>query len=285
VPPVKPAAAPKPAAAIPAPAKPVLIKTAKAEAPLKSAPVQSKVPPATTKPAPPQPAAAKSVATKSVATKSVATKSVATKSPATKSPATKSPATKSPATKSAVPAKIKPVKKKTVATKIVKPAKKSAGASKSGAYTLLIGDFVPGQSFVAVEAKLKKSGITPVKINSISTTEPMKRIFIADFTDQDAADMELQKLKKLTADAFLVVDNGTYNLYAGSYFSESRLNTEVKRLTASGIKPVVKKAPIDIMVKVNRLTAGSFDSAEEAAKAVKRFKKQGLAAKLIKIGP
>jgi cell division protein FtsN len=248
-PPAKSAAEPKPLAATAVPVKPETLKTAKTEPPLKSAPIHTKVPSATTKPA-----------------------------------ATKSAATKSAATKSAAPVPTKPAKKETVATKTVKRAKKPAGASKTGIYTLLIGDFVPGQLFVTIQAKLKKSGITPVKIYAITTTEPMNRIFIANFTDQDTAEAELQKLKKLTADAFLVVDNGTYNLYAGSYFSESRLNSEVKRLTARGIKPVVKKAQINIKVKITRVTAGSFESAEEAAKAIKRFKKQGISTKLIKIG-
>jgi cell division septation protein DedD len=245
-PPAKPAVEPKSVPVTSVPVKHEPLKTAKMEAPLKPAPVPAKIPSAKAKPAPSQTAATKPAA---------------------------------PATVQA-----KPAKKATAAKNIVKPAEKSARASRGGTYTLLIGDFVPGQTFVAIQAKLKKSGINPVNRNAITTTEPMNRLFIAEFTDQDKAEAELQKLKKHAADAFLAVDNGTYNLYAGSYFTESRLNSEVQRLTASGINPVVKRAQINIRIKVTRVTAGSFVSVEEAAKAVKRLKKYGIAAKVIKMG-
>lgn len=245
-PPAKPAVEPNSVPVTSVPVKPEPLKTAKTEAPLKPAPVTAKVPSATAKPAPSQTAATKPAAPGTV--------------------------------------QARPAKKETAAKHIVKPAKKSARAGRGGIYTLLIGDFVPGQTFAAIQAKLKKSGITPVNRNAITATEPMNRLFIAGFGDQDTAEAELRKLKKQTADAFLVVDNGTYNLYAGSYFSESRLNSEVQRLTASGIKPVVKRAQINIKIKVTRVTAGRFVSAEEAARAVKRLKKHGIAAKVIKMG-
>jgi hypothetical protein len=168
------------------------------------------------------------------------------------------------------------------AAKPAATAKKPAAKHKGGAYALLVGDFVPDPTFQAVQAKLKKCGIAPLRKSTITAPEPMNRLFVAQFTDQDIAEAELQKLKKLTADAFLIADNGTYSLFAGSYFTESKTASELKRLNAKGVTPVVKKARISI--KVTRLTAGSYATSAEARRDALRLKKQGVDVRVIAAG-
>lgn len=173
-------------------------------------------------------------------------------------------------------------KKVTAPAKTAKKAEKPAVKRKGGAYTLLIGDFVSDPTFATVQAKLKKSGIAPVRKSAVTAPETMSRLFVADFNDQDAAEAELQKLKKLTADAFLIADNGKYSLYAGSYFTESKLSSEMQRLSAKGVKTAVRKTQATI--KVTRVTAGSYGSPEEARKDMQLLKKIGIAAKSVKAG-
>ena len=147
---------------------------------------------------------------------------------------------------------------------------------------MLVGDYVPDKMFEEVQAKLKKSGIVPVKMTAVTAPEPMKRLAVAQFTDQDTAEAELQKLKKLTSDAFLVADEGAYSLYAGSYFGDGMLRSEQRRLGSQGIKTVVKK--VQVQIKVMRVSAGSYASSDEARKDVQRLKKLGLTAKVILAG-
>ena len=151
---------------------------------------------------------------------------------------------------------------------------------KGGPYRLLIGDFVPDKKLEAVQAKLKKDGIGPIRKEIVQASEPMNRLYVAEYTDQDAAEAELQKLKKLTADAFLIPENGKYILFAGSYFNADRAAWELKKLGAKGVKPAIRKAHVTI--KVTRVNAGSYASSEEARKDARRLKKQGINATVVK---
>jgi cell division protein FtsN len=254
IPQAKQAAEQKGAPAAAPPAKPEPAKLAKAEAPQKPA---TAVAPAAV---PAKPAAA-------------TPKPAAAPAPAKLAAATPKPAAAAAKAKPAAPAR--PARP---APKMAKRAVKG----KRGAYSLQVGDFVPDKAFEAVQSKLKKSGIVPVRMTAITTPEPMKRLAVAQFTDQDAAEAEFQKLKKLTADAFLVADDGTYSLYAGSYFSAGRLHSEQRRLGAKGIKTVVKK--VQVPIKVMRVSAGSYASAAEARNDEQRLKKLGLTAKVVMAG-
>jgi len=190
------------------------------------------------------------------------------------------PAKKEVAQQKLAAAPTAPAKKETASAKPV--PKQETVKRKGGVYTILVGDFVPDKTLQTVQAKLKKSGIRPVRNKVITTAEPMNRLFVAELNDQDSAEAELQKLKKITTDAFLVADNGKYLLYAGSYFSEGRKQSELQRLSAKGIKAVVKQTRIPI--KVTRITVGSYATTDEAASASKQFKKMGISPKIIKIG-
>lgn len=191
-------------------------------------------------------------------------------------------------------AKAEPPKVKLVVPKSAKetnaPAKTTAAARPekkvvkklAGSYTLLIGDFVPDITLTAVLAKLKKNGIDPVKKEVVSATEPMNRLYVGEYTDQDTAAAELQKLKKLTADAFIIAEGSYYSLYAGSYFTASRLNQETARLAAKGIKTVVRT--VLLKIKVTRIRAGNYASMESARKAAHDLNSRGLKVSVVKSG-
>jgi cell division protein FtsN len=173
-----------------------------------------------------------------------------------------------PATKEAAP--VKPVLK----------AEKAVEKKKGGGYCLLVGDYGPGKPLDAVLAKLKKSGITPVQKKVVQAVEPMNRLFVAEFGDQDSAEAELQKLRKLTGDAFLLPDNGKYILYAGSYLSSGVAASEMKRLASRGVTTVVRQSRVT--VKVTRVAAGNYAGTAEARSDAARLKKLGIAASLVK---
>jgi hypothetical protein len=110
----------------------------------------------------------------------------------------------------------------------------------------------------------------------------MNRLFVASFSARDEATAELIKVKKVTGDAFMLRENGTYAVYAGSYFLAAKAAAEQDRLYDKGIMTLMKKS--QVTVAVTKLTAGSFPSKIEAQKAAKLLKKQGLTATVIKTG-
>ena len=130
-----------------------------------------------------------------------------------------------------------------------------------------------------VLAKLKKSGIAPVQTKVVQAVEPMNRLFVAEFDNQDSAEAELQKIRKLNGDAFLLADSGKYILYAGSYLSATKAASEAKKLASRGVTTVVKQARV--AVKVTRVTAGSYAGAGEAHSDAARLKKQGISASVV----
>jgi cell division protein FtsN len=191
------------------PAKPAEAKPSPGAPPAAPAPPRAKQAAA---PAKPEPAKVAKMAKAEVPQKPTATGTSAPAKPAAAPPKlAAAPAPAKPAAQPkvvAAPAAAKP------APKVAKRAVKGKG----GPFALQVGDFVPDKA-LEIQAKLKKSGIVPVKIAAVTAPETMNRLEVAQFTDQDAAEAELQKLKQLTADAFMVADSGTYSLYAGSYLT------------------------------------------------------------------
>jgi hypothetical protein len=160
----------------------------------------------------------------------------------------------------------------------VKPAKKLA----AGVYRLKIGEYVVDKEVKAIEAKLKKLGITPIERHKVRKLEPMQRLFYAEFGDHDTALAELQKLQKTVPDAFFVKENDKFVIYAGSYYREGKAAVEQDRLYDKGVKLIMKKA--EVSVPVIMLMAGSYPDKNDAQKGVARLKKTGIVATIIKTG-
>jgi cell division septation protein DedD len=184
-----------------------------------------------------------------------------------------------------VPAPAPPVKPATEPVAAAKPAQKEASPPATvqrGVYTLLVGDFALPRSVKDAMEKLRKAAIAPVMKKSIKQQEPMNRLFLAEFSDREAAEVELKGLGKLTADAFILPENGKYAVYAGSYFINGQAAGEQDRLYDKGVKLVMKKVVVPI--NVTRMTAGSFATRDEALKAAASLKKLGLTAQVVKAG-
>jgi cell division protein FtsN len=240
----KPASpAPKPApASVPAPAKP-----SPAPAPAKAAPASAKpaAPPA--KPAPASPAAK-----------------------AVPAPAAK-PA---PSVAKAEPKTPAPGKPAAAAV-----AGKEAPAATKGNYTLLIGSYAVPQALEAEKARVKKAGLAPSVKKGVMKATQMNRLFLGEYSDKAQADEQLRKLKQATPDAFILPYGEKYQVYAGSYYLDTRAAQEQDRLLARGFKLLMRKA--EVPVRLTRLTAGKFSSREDASKEAVRLKKFGIPAVVV----
>jgi len=167
----------------------------------------------------------------------------------------------------------------------VKPEKTAApSVAKSGKdkFTLLIGVYVLEKSMASEKAKLKSAGLSPVTGKGPIKMEPMSRLYVAEFDNRAQATEELLKLRKLTRDAFILPEKDKYTLFAGSYFTKGRAESELNRLVKQGVKPILQKA--EAPVSTLRLTAGSFSSRKEAEEKSLGLKKHGINASIVRSG-
>jgi hypothetical protein len=162
------------------------------------------------------------------------------------------------------------------------PHKAAKPAAEHGAYTLLVGEFAVGHELKRARAKLNKLGVTPVHTKKVEKLQHMHRLFLKDFESHYAADMEMEKLQKVTSSAFILEENGRYAIYAGSYLHERGAAVEQKRLAGKGFNLSLKAAKV--MIQVTRVTAGSFSSSADARKEANRLEQQGIIASVIKTG-
>ena len=195
----------------------------------------------------------------------------------------KAPHVPAPKVEPTKPATLKPV---AAAAGTGKKAPSPAGAAlqtdKQVACTLLVGEFATDRELKIEKAKLEKVGISQFETKKIKKTEVMHRIFLADFDSNNSADPELQKLKQVTSSAFILKENGRFAVYAGSYLHEKGAITEQKRLADKGINLSIKKA--NVVMQLNKLTAGSYSSSEDARKEADHLKKQGINVRVIETG-
>jgi len=195
----------------------------------------------------------------------------------------KAPHVPAPKNEPPKPATLKPI---VAATGTGKKAPSPAGAAlqtdKQVACTLLVGEFATDRELKIEKAKLGKVGISQFETKKIKKTEIMHRIFLADFDSYNSADPELQKLKQVTSSAFTLKENGRVAVYAGSYLHEKGAIAEQKRLADKGVNLSIKKA--NVVIQINKLTAGSYSSSGEARKEADRLKKQGIIVRVINTG-
>jgi cell division protein FtsN len=241
-------------------------------------------------PVQPQPAPAKAEKPAPPAAPTPAKPPVAASANPAAAPAQPAPAkTAKPAEKSAEKPAAAPVAAGKKAPEPAAPAPKAAAAAtpkaaaaaeKQDRFRLFIGELAAERDVRKVRAKLKKLGIAPVSEKKLNKPELMHRLFLAEFDNHYAADMELQKLLPYTANGFILEEKGQYAVYAGSYLHEKGAAAERDRLSGKGVKLDVKLAKVSI--PVTRVTAGEFPGREDAQKAADRLKKQGISAQVIK---
>jgi hypothetical protein len=151
---------------------------------------------------------------------------------------------------------------------------------RQGAFTLLIGEFALDRDMKSCRTRLKKLGITPIQGMKVEKLENMHRLFLMDFDTHYAAEIQLKKLRKVSASAFILGQNRHYALYAGSFLHQKGAILEQKRLAEKRIKLDMQTAKVKI--PYNRMTAGSYASSADAQKVASRLRKQGIIAKVIK---
>jgi hypothetical protein len=164
-----------------------------------------------------------------------------------------------------------------------KPARKETAAAPatvtgSGNWTVLVGNYVLEEAMATDLAQVRKAGVDAFIVPGGQKKTHMNRLMLAEFTDRDSAQAELARLKRLTADAFMVDSAGMHVVYAGSYLLDARAASEKERLAAAGFKLTVKR--VDVSIPTKNLTAGSFADKGAAEDVLKKLRAAGVKASL-----
>lgn len=177
-----------------------------------------------------------------------------------------------------------PAKAKTAKAAVVKDAgDKKQGEKGAGEYTLRIGEYVVVDSMAADKEKAQDAGLTPVVKQGPKKKEPMVRLYLGEFADQESARRELAKLREATVDGFVLNEGGKYRVYAGSYFVEGRAAKERDRIAAKGVKLTLRKSAVAVPTYI--LTAGKFSNRDDAVKMAAKLKQKGLRPVVVENAP
>lgn len=165
-----------------------------------------------------------------------------------------------------------------------KPAKKellvSGDAGHSGRWTVLVGNYVLEEAMATDLARVRKAGLNAYILPGAQKKNHMHRLQLAEFTDRASAQLELDKLKRHTSDAFIIDSAGMHVVYAGSYLLDARAMSEKERLGAAGYSLTLKRA--DVSIPTKNLTAGSFAEKKEAMDTLKKLQAAGVKATLLR---
>jgi cell division septation protein DedD len=183
--------------------------------------------------------------------------------------------------KAAMPAKPTAPKPAAVA-KPAEPSGEEKPAKSAGKFTLLVGEFPEGKLLNEVKASIKKAGVGPLHIKAGKTTKQMHRLVVGEYTEHDAALAEVQKLKKKGVDAFMGESGDKYVVFAGSYLYADRAEVERDRLLKLGMNATIVKNEINI--RLAKVSAGTFPTAEKAQAAADKLKAKGLTTDVVELG-
>ena len=160
-------------------------------------------------------------------------------------------------------------------------AKKPAVADKkaaAGQWSLVVGNYVLEEALSADIGRVRKAGFEPIVKPSTRKKTTMNRLFVSESNDRAAALSTLEKLKRLTSDAFVIEKGGKFVVYAGSYLQGEAANSEKERLKEAGFTTVIKHA--DIAIPSQSLSVGPFSNKKAADSARGKLNSAGIKATL-----
>lgn len=144
-----------------------------------------------------------------------------------------------------------------------------------GKWMLLAGNYLLENEMSADMVRIRKAGLEPQVIPGKRVKAKMTRLFLGEYAERAAAQSELDKLKRHTADAFLLEQGGTFSVFAGSYLLADRVAEERERLAAAGFRLTAKK--IEVAIPAKGLSAGTFSDKNSAEAARRKLIAAGVA--------
>lgn len=153
-------------------------------------------------------------------------------------------------------------------------AKVEVKAYETGVYTLEIGEYVLMSAMDEAKRKIKKVGLSPQVEPGQKRKEPMIRLYVGGFPNQQSASKVLGRLRAANTDSFVLMEGARFQVYAGSYFDQKGATREQRRLAALGLKLTQKKTVVSVPTYL--LTASSFPTRDAAMDMALQLEMQGL---------
>ena len=178
--------------------------------------------------------------------------------------------------------KTAPLKTVAQAKEVAQPQPVKEERAKATTFTVTLGDYVEKVELAKARKKIRSAGLSTVVKEGTKKKEPMIRLLVGVFPDQESARRELAKLRSVTKDCFVLKNKKRYSLYAGTYHEQKSAVQEQERLAAHGVKASLEKTTVSVPTFL--LTAGSFPTREAALKEVAKLEKQGLKPVVIESG-
>jgi len=152
-------------------------------------------------------------------------------------------------------------------------------APETASYTLKIGKFLESE-VTSVKKKIEQSGLTPIVRNGVKQERVVFRLVVGVYKGYSAARKALESLEKIHISCFILKTSaGSYDVYAGSFFTLEGAETEQKRLAARGLSLSVKK--VSVALPAFLVTAGTFSSRQAAMEGAEKLRQQGLKAEIL----
>ncbi len=160
-------------------------------------------------------------------------------------------------------------------TKKVAAAKSSDKKSSDGrSWSIIVGDYILEEALSADLGRVRKSGFAPIVKPGSRKKSAMNRLFVSEFKDRSSAASTLEKLQRLTSDAFVIEQGGKFLLYAGSYVNKVAATAESVRLKEAGYATTLKS--VDIAIPTMTLSVGPFANRKAADAARGKLQSIGL---------
>lgn len=142
--------------------------------------------------------------------------------------------------------------------------------------TFYIGAFVVPKNLEAAKQKLRDAGLTP-KVRESRQSVQMNRLHVGNYDNLKAARGVQAKLKRAGFDAFVLkAGRGNYEVYAGSFYTDTKAREYQKRLYDSNSGFVGEITTTRVEMPVYELWAGSYPTAAEAQTPVASLLRQGV---------
>lgn len=157
-----------------------------------------------------------------------------------------------------------------------KPAAKPQKVATPDSLVLVVGNYVLEEALSSDMARVRKAGFEPVVKSGTRKKSNMNRLFVAEYSERVAALAMLEKLKRHTADAFVIEQGGKFAVYAGSYLRSESARSEKERLKSAGFATTLKHSGIAIPSQT--LSVGPFDTRKAADAALRKLTSAGVKA-------
>ncbi len=153
-------------------------------------------------------------------------------------------------------------------------------ATAPGSYAVEVGEFVGKNALIRGKRAVEKAGLVPVVGAGGQRVEAMLRILVGEYSGEAAAKKMLNKLRRAGAEHFMLKGKeGTFRVYAGSYFEHQAALDEQKRLLGKGIDSELREATVPVSTYV--INAGCFPTEEAAKGKLAELERLGVKGKVL----